>query len=579
MRILLQYIKPYKKLAILAPIFMLLEACTELLQPKLMILLISNGVGKQDVGYITKMGLLMALVAVVGIIGGIVCLICASSVSQRSGTDLRLATFKKIQDFSFFNIDTFKTPSLITRLTNDITQIQLLTLMSLRMFIRAPLLCFGSIIMAMNISLSLTMIFIGAIFVLSIIIVIVLKFALPKFKLVQEKLDNVNTIMRECLAGIRVVKAFVRHDYEEKKFDFTNEDYRKTSIHAFKNIVLIMPVLMIVMNISIVLILWFGGIQTYQGSLQTEEIMALISYLMQMLMSMMMIAMIFVNASRAKISIDRISEVLESEIDILESKNPVSPNMSKGEISFEHVSFRYKNGSGDPVLDDISFHVKPGECVGILGETGSGKTTLVSLLPRLYDVSSGSVKIDAVDVRDYSLAELRKSVGIVLQETTLFTGTIRNNISWGKPDAAEEEIIAAAKAAQAHDFIVNLPNGYDTELSQKGVNVSGGQKQRISIARALIQNPSVIIFDDSTSAVDSITEKNIQLAMKRSHPDTTKLIIAQKISSIKEADKILVLSGGKIVGEGNHNYLMETNRDYQEIFASQMKRGVMLSEQ
>ena len=579
MRILLQYIKPYKKLAILAPIFMLLEACTELLQPKLMILLISNGVGKQDVGYITKMGLLMALVAVVGIIGGIVCLVCASSVSQRSGTDLRLATFKKIQDFSFFNIDTFKTPSLITRLTNDITQIQLLILMSLRMFIRAPLLCFGSIIMALNISLSLTMIFIGAIFVLSIIIVIVLKFALPKFKLVQEKLDNVNTIMRECLAGIRVVKAFVRHDYEEKKFDFTNEDYRKTSIHAFKNIVLIMPVLMIVMNISIVLILWFGGIQTYQGSLQTEEIMALISYLMQMLMSMMMIAMIFVNASRAKISIDRISEVLESEIDILESKNPVSPNMSKGEISFEHVSFRYKNGSGDPVLDDISFHVKPGECVGILGETGSGKTTLVSLLPRLYDVSSGSVKIDAVDVRDYSLAELRKSVGIVLQETTLFTGTIRNNISWGKPDAAEEEIIAAAKAAQAHDFIVNLPNGYDTELSQKGVNVSGGQKQRISIARALIQNPSVIIFDDSTSAVDSITEKNIQLAMKRSHPDTTKLIIAQKISSIKEADKILVLSGGKIVGEGNHNYLMETNRDYQEIFASQMKRGVMLSEQ
>ena len=336
--------------------------------------------------------------------------------------------------------------------------------------------------------------------------------------------------------------------------------------------------MMILVNGTIIAILWFGGLQAYAGSMAVEEIMACITYLMQMMMATMMLAMSFMFISRAKVSTDRLTEVLDTVVDIADPAEPKLPAIAAGRVEYKNVSYRYKMGSGDPVLEGISFTAEPGQTIGILGETGSGKSTLVNLLPRLYDVTEGQILVDGVDVREYAIKDLRKRVAVVLQETILFSGTIKDNIKWGKPDATEEEIIAAAKAAQAHDFIMELPEKYDTELGQRGVNVSGGQKQRISIARALIQNPEIIIFDDSTSAVDSLTEKNIRQAMKESHSSCTKFIIAQRISSVRDADKILVLSGGRIIAEGNHNYLMETSEDYQEILASQMKKGVMADE-
>ncbi len=575
MKSVLNYIKPYKNLAILAPLLMLLEVAAELSMPKIMTYLIDQGVGMGNTNLIIKTGIGMLLIAVIGIIGGIGCLICSSIVSQRAGTDLRRAAFEKIQEFSFHNIDTFSTPSLITRLTNDITQIQLVIMMCLRMMVRSPLLCVGSIIMAFSINVKIALMFIIVVLLLTIVVAIILRAAMPKFKMVQEKLDKVNTVMRECLAGIRVVKAFVRNDYEMEKFSEVNEDYKNTTVSAFKIMMLMMPCMMILVNGTIIAILWFGGMQAQVGTMQVEEIMACITYLMQMMMSTMMLAMNFMFISRAKISTDRLEEILETIVDIADPNEPKQPIAAMGKVEFRNVSYRYKMGSGDPVLENISFIAEPGETIGILGETGSGKSTLVNLLPRLYDVTQGQVLVDDVDVREYQIRELRKRVSVVLQETILFTGTIKDNIRWGKPDATEEEIIAAAKAAQAHDFIMELPEEYNTELGQRGVNVSGGQKQRISIARALIQNPNIIIFDDSTSAVDSLTEKNIRQAMKESHPNCTKFIIAQRISSVRDADQILVLSGGRIIAKGNHNYLMETSRDYQEILASQMKKGVL----
>lgn len=570
--------KPYQKLAILAPLLMLLEVSAELAMPKIMTYMINQGVGMGNTALIAKTGIAMLIISVIGIFGGIGCLVCASIVSQRTGTDLRRSAFQKIQEFSFHNIDTFSTPSLITRLTNDITQIQLVIMMCLRMLVRSPLLCVGSIVMAFSINAKIASLFIFVVLLLAGAVFLILKAALPKFKMVQEKLDKVNTVMRECLAGIRVVKAFVRNEYEMEKFTNVNEDYKNTTISAFKLMLLMMPIMMILVNGTIIAILWFGGLQAYAGSMAVEEIMACITYLMQMMMATMMLAMSFMFISRAKVSTDRLTEVLDTVVDIADPAEPKLPSIAAGRVEYKNVSYRYKMGSGDPVLESISFTAEPGQTIGILGETGSGKSTLVNLLPRLYDVTEGQILVDGVDVRDYAIKDLRKRVAVVLQETILFSGTIKDNIKWGKPDATEEEIIAAAKAAQAHDFIMELPEKYDTELGQRGVNVSGGQKQRISIARALIQNPEIIIFDDSTSAVDSLTEKNIRQAMKESHNGCTKFIIAQRISSVRDADKILVLSGGRIVAEGNHNYLMETSKDYQEILASQMKKGVMADE-
>lgn len=578
MKELLKYIRPYRTLAIMAPLFMLLEVASELAMPKIMTILLDHGVAQGDALLIGKIGGIMLLISAVGIVGGIGCLICSSIVSQKAGTDLRRAAFEKIQEFSFHNIDTYQTPSLITRLTNDITQIQITILMGLRMLIRAPLLCVGSIVMAFSINAKVATLFLLVVALLAFAVSLILRAAMPKFQMVQDKLDTVNTVMRECLAGIRVVKAFVRNEYEMDKFAEANEDYKNTTVSAFKIMLLTMPTMMILLNGSIVAILWIGGYQAQAGVMGPEDIMAFITYLMQMLMSMMMIAMTFMFISRAKVSLDRVLEILRTDVDITDPAKPLLPEIAKGRVEYQNVSYRYQLGSGDPVLENISFIAEPGQTIGILGETGSGKSTLVNLLPRLYDVTEGKILLDGVDVRDYRLKDLRRRVAVVLQETVLFSGTIRDNIRWGKKDATEEEIIVAAKAAQAHDFIMELPERYDTELGQKGVNISGGQKQRISIARALIQSPDIIIFDDSTSAVDSLTEKKIRHALRESHNECTKFIIAQRISSVRDVDNILVLSGGKIVAQGDHNYLMETSKDYQEIYASQMKKGVLADE-
>ncbi|MBR3993594.1 MAG: ABC transporter ATP-binding protein, partial [Anaerotignum sp.] len=478
MKEVLNYLKPYKKLAILAPLMMLLEVAAELSMPKIMTYLIDKGVGMGNTALIVKIGILMLVISVIGIIGGVGCLICAAKASQNTGTDLRKAAFKKIQDFSFHNIDTFSTPSLITRLTNDITQIQLVIMMCLRMMVRSPLLCIGSIIMAFSINAKIAAMFIAVVLMLTVAVVLILKAAMPKFKLVQEKLDKVNTVMRECLAGIRVVKAFVRNDYEMEKFTEVNVDYKNTTVSAFKIMMLMMPTMMILVNGTIIAILWFGGLQAYAGTMDVEEIMACITYLMQMMLATMMLAMNFMFISRAKISADRVMEILETTVDIADPEEPKLPAAAKGKVEYKNVAFRYKMGSGDAVLENITFTAEPGETIGILGETGSGKSTLVNLLPRLYDVTEGQILVDGIDVRDYKIKDLRQRVAVVLQETILFSGTIRENIQWGKPDATEEEIIAAAKAAQAHDFIMELPNQYDTVLGQRGVNVSGGQKQR-----------------------------------------------------------------------------------------------------
>lgn len=557
---------------------MSIEVISELFMPKIMTKIIQNGVPNGDYIYIGKLISLMVLLSVLGILGGVGCLIVASSVSQRAGTDLRRDLFMKIQGFSFFNIDQFQTSSLITRLTNDITQIQRIIQMALRLLIRAPLLSVGSIIMAVSINAKLTLVFVMAAPIVILAMVFIICKGFPLFRLVQKKLDEVNRVMRENLSGVRVVKSFVRSDYEKEKFKKVNEDYRNTTMKAFRITVMMSPIMMLVLNLTIVAILWFGGIQVKSGTARPEEIIAFITYLMQIMMALMMLGMVFMIFSRSKVSIDRVEEVMQTEADIKGPAHPILPPTSMGKVEYRNVSFRYAGGRGDPVLEHISFTAKPGQTIAILGETGAGKSTLVNLMPRLYDVSEGEIQIDGVNIKDYELKELRNRVSVVLQEVILFSGTILENIRWGNPDATEEEIIEATKAAQAHEFIMGLPNQYDTKLGQKGINLSGGQKQRISIARALIKKPSILIFDDSTSAVDMATEKKIQKTMEQMEYKCTKFLIAQRISSVKHADKILVLKGGRIVAEGDHNYLMETSEEYQNIYASQMGKGAVIHE-
>ena len=564
MKRLWEYLKPYKRLAILAPILMLLEVGAELAMPKLMTFMINQGVGTGNTAIITKTGIEMLVIAIIGIIGGIGCLICATLVSQRTGTDLRCAAFEKIQEFSFHNIDTFSTPSLITRLTNDITQIQLVIMICLRMLVRSPLLCIGSIIMAFSINAKIAGMFLIVVVLLAIAVYLILRVAIPKFKLVQEKLDKVNTVMRECLAGIRVVKAFVRHDYEVEKFNEANQDYKETTVSAFRMMLLMSPVMMILVNGTIIGILWFGGLQAQAGNMHIEEIMACITYLMQMMMATMLLAMNFMFISRAKISTDRLEEILDTVVDIADPKEPKQPARAEGRVEYRHVSYRYKLGSGDPVLDDISFTAEPGQTVGILGETGSGKSTLVNLLPRLYDVTDGQILVDGIDVRDYAIHDLRKRVAVVLQETILFSGSIRENIKWGKLDATDEEIIAAAKAAQAHDFIMELPDQYDTELGQRGVNVSGGQKQRISIARAILKDAPIVILDEATASVDPENEHLIQQALSALTRGKTVITIAHRLATIEQADQILVIDDGQVVQQGTHETLAAVPGKYKE---------------
>lgn len=577
MKKILTYLKPYRRTAILAPLLMFIEVIMDLLQPTLLSRIVDNGINAGNIDYIIKTGIIMISVAFIGGLGGFGCIISSTITSQNFATDLRSDLFKKIQSFSFSNLDKFKTGSLITRLTNDVTQVQNIVLMSLRIMVRAPLLFIGGIIMAMSINLKLTLILIISIPILIISVSLIIKKGFPLFTLVQEKIDRVNTVMRENLAGIRVVKAFVREEKEKARFHNANLELTETMINASKLISSTMPVMMLIMNLSIVAVLWFGGLQINAGAMKEGQLIAFINYLTQILFSLLMIAFILMMVSRAKISAERIIEVLETEVDIKDAETARDIEITRGEVIFENVSFQYTGAKGDAVLKNISFKAESGQTVAILGGTGSGKTTLVSLIPRLYDVSSGRILIDHQDIRNYKLNALRKGIGVVLQKSVLFSGTIRDNLKWGNKNVSDEKMIAACKAACAHDFIMSFPEQYDTLLGQGGVNLSGGQKQRLSIARALIKEPKILILDDSTSAVDMETESKIQKALKEMKR-TTIFIIAQRISSVMNADKIIVLEDGEIVAEGRHEELLKTSPIYQDIYHSQIREGESLND-
>ncbi len=572
MRKLLNYLKPYIIYTILAPLLMIIEVSSELIIPRIMSSIVDTGIAQGNNAYIISRGLLMILTALCGVVGGVGCTVCASKASQGFGTDVREAMLEKIQSFSFVNLDKFHTSSLVTRLTNDITQAQLIVLMSLRMLVRSPFMFIGGLTMAFLINVKLTFVLVAAVAILGATIVLVIRHTFPLFRLVQEKIDNVNTIMRDALSGVRVIKAFVRGEEEKHKFDERNRDLRDTTISAFRIMTLIMPVMMFVLNNVIIIILWRGGNMVYSGSMETGDLMAYITYINQILMSFMMVGMALMQMTRGKASIDRINEVLETETDIKDSSHPNNAAVTHGNIVFDNVSFAYPKSTGDPVLENISLDIKSGETVGILGETGAGKSTLVNLIPRLYDVTEGSIKIDGTDVRDIGLDYLRNSIGIVLQKPILFSGTIKENIKWGKADASDDDIISAAKDAQAYEFITEMPDGFNTELGQMGVNISGGQKQRVSIARTIIKKPKILIFDDSTSALDTATEARIQKALRENYSGITKIIIAQKITSVMHADKIVIINSGRITAVGDHDYLIKNSSEYQEIYNSQLKR-------
>lgn len=563
------YLKPYWKSALLAPLCMLLEVYMDLLQPKLMASIINDGVQRGNLPHIQQTGLAMIGIALIGLIGGVGCTIYSSIASQSFGADLRKDLFQKVQTFSFRNLDQIPSGSLITRLTNDIVQLQNMVQMTLRILIRSPFLAIGSLIMAVTISPRLAIVLAIVLPVLFLVLYLLIRFAFPLFSKVQNKLDHVNTVLQENLAGIRVVKAFVRSRFENRRFDTANNDYMAIALKASRVVSVNMPIMMLILNFSIVAVLWFGGQHVWQGLMPVGDLVAFINYVTQVLMSFSMVGMILMNVSRAKVSADRVNEVLRTESEIKDAAQAAEAAIGPGRVTFDRVSFSYPNQQ-DQALKDISFSAEPGQTVAILGATGSGKTTLVHLIPRLYDTTEGRVLIDGTDVRSIALQHLRSHISMVLQESILFTGSIRDNIRFGKPDATDEEIEAVAKAAEAHEFIARMPDGYDTLLGQRGVNLSGGQKQRLSIARALLMRPSILILDDSTSAVDLGTESRIQKALRELMRTSTCFLIAQRISSVLDADKILVLDEGRIVAEGTHAELYRHSAVYQDIYRSQL---------
>ena len=565
------YIKPYWKFVILGPLFMLFEVFFDLLQPRLAAYIVNNGVVERDFNVIEHTGILMVLVALLSLIMGVGCNIFASRASQNIGGDIRADLYKKVQTFSFQDIDKFKSGSLITRMTNDVVQVQTLVQVALQGLVRAPCLLIGSVIMALLMNLRLGLILLGTLVVLIGVLIVLMRFSYPLFSKVQQKLDMVNTRIQENLAGIRVVKAFVRSSYETNRFQKVNRDYTQSSIKASRFIALNSPIMTLIMNICLVGILLYSGPLVWRDSFKVGDLVAFVNYVAQALSSLIMVSGRLMDVSRANVSAQRIQEVLSTEPSIVDAKSERKSLLLGEHISFKHVNFSYNNSKTgeDSILRDINFEASRGETVAIIGSTGAGKSTLVQLIPRLYDVTSGSVVIDGRDIRNIPLAELRHNIGMVLQDSFLFTGSIRDNISLGKVDAKEEDIIEVAKIAQVHDFISKLPHGYDTKVGQKGVNLSGGQKQRISIARTLLIKPSILIMDDSTSALDSETERKLRDALKGLIKDNITFIIAQRISSCIDAEKILVMDEGTIVGSGTHQELLESCAVYQDIYRSQ----------
>ena len=568
-----KYITPYLSAFVIGPLMMLTEVAGEVMLPKFMSMIINNGVASRNVAYIGKMGTLMVLTVLFMAVGGILGAYFSAKASISFTSDMRNDLFRKVQQFSFENIDDYSTGSLVTRLTNDVQQVQNVLMMGLRMALRAPGMFLGALIMAFMMNRQLAVIILIVIPLLLAAIILILKTAFPRFGEMQRRLDRLNSGIQESLTNVRVVKSFVREDHEIEKFSKLNDDLKESSLRALRIVIATMPVMMFAMNVTTLAVVWYGGNIIIAGKMPVGDLTAFTTYIVQILMSLMMLSMVFLQSSRASASMKRINEIFDTEIglndDNAENKDK---KVTEGRVEFKNVSFGYsgENGRKDLVLEGISFTAEPGQTIGIIGSTGSGKTSLVQLIPRLYDVTGGEVLVDGVNVKEYSLKHLREGVGMVLQKNILFSGTIEENLRWGNEDAPMEDVIRFSESAQADPFVKTFKNGYDTEMGQGGVNVSGGQKQRLCIARALLKRPKILILDDSTSAVDTATEAKIRESLYHDLKDTTKIIIAQRISSVQEADQILVLEDGKIIGHGTHEELLKTCEAYSEIYTTQI---------
>ena len=586
-----KYIKPYLPYFILGPLCMIVEVIGEVLMPKLLAYIIDFGVdgveGKEDVpkvllwlfdklggnaGFIIAIAVGMILTAVLMMIGGVGGAWFGAKASVNFAADLRGDIYAKIQEFSFANIDKFSTGSLVTRLTNDVTQLQNFVNMMLRMFFRSPGILVGALIMAIGTSPSLSVVLAVSVPVLIVAVACIVANGFPRFSKTQSRIDSLNSTVGENLTNVRVVKSFVREEHEKEKFHEANANLKAAAGNAMRVMIFMGPVMTFIMNATVISVLWFGGNQLVVGDISKGDLTAFVTYITQILSSLMMVTMLFVMFSRALASGRRIAEVMDEKIDIADAENSTGKQVTRGDIEFKNVSFRYYKNSDGKVLDGINLKIGAGETVGIIGSTGCGKTTLVSLIARLYDADEGQVLVDGADVRDYALHDLREGVGMVLQKNTLFSGSIAYNLRWGNHDATMEDIRAAADSAQADGFVMDFTDGYDSNLGQGGTNVSGGQKQRLCIARALLKKPKILILDDSTSAVDTATEARIREAFRTDLADTTKLIIAQRIGSVKDADRIIVMNEGRITGVGTHTELLANNTEYQEIFESQMDK-------
>ena len=566
----LNYAKPYTRYFIIGPLCMIVEVIGEIVLPRIYASIIDTGVKTENVTYIVIACAIMVLTAILMMTGGIGGAYFASKASVNFAADVRRDVYAKIQQFSFANIDRFSTGSLVTRLTNDVTQVMNMINMMMRMCLRAPGMLIGALIASISLSPDLAKVLAVTIPLLVIIQFIVIRIGYPRFQNMQKKIDVLNNRIQEDLTNERVIKSFVREDYENGRFRDTNTDLKNTTLSALNVMVTMMPAMMLMMNLTSLAVIWFGGKMVINTQMSVGDLSSFITYITQILMSLMMLTMIFMNSSRALASAKRISEVLDEKID-LSDEAAACPDLDvkAGKVEFRNVSFRYYKTSPGKVLDNINLTINPGETVGVVGSTGCGKTTLVSMIPRLYDVDDGEVLVDGVNVRDYNLNHLRTGVGMVLQKNVLFSGTIAENLRWGDDHATDEQLVSASESAQADGFIRSFADGYDHVLDQGGSNVSGGQKQRLCIARALLKKPIILILDDSTSAVDTATEARIREAFATSLKDSTKIIIAQRISSVIDADKIVVLDDGRITGIGTHEELLRNNREYQEIYYSQ----------
>jgi ATP-binding cassette subfamily B protein len=569
---LFEFLKPYWYFILLSPLAMAVEVFMDLLQPLYMQRIVDEGIAMGDMVYVKAIMIKMFIVAAIGYAGGVGCSYFSTKAAVYVGTDLRNSLFKKIMSLSYGNVDRLDSGKLITRLTSDVVQVQRALLMSLRLAIRAPLQIIGSVIITYMISPKLFRVILFLIPVLIVSIIVIIKFGQPLFKKVQKSLDNLNTVVQEGISGIRVIKAFVRGDFEKKRFNEVNEDYIYKGIRANSLTALMNPISMVLVNGGIVAVLWLSGYEVKQNGLEVGKVLAFVNYLLLLLNSLMMLANLMMLFTRAQASLERIFEVLDSDPDIKEMNDAMEVDRLEGALVFDHVTFSYSDHT-EPVLKDISFIAKKGEKLAIIGSTGSGKSSLVKLIPRLYDVDEGSISIGGVDICNFQLKSLRSRIVIVLQQAILFSGSIYSNIIYGKDDASKDKIIEVSESVQAKEFIDMMPEGFETKLGQRGVNLSGGQKQRLSIARGMIMKPDILIMDDSTSAIDVVTEKAIQSRLKKKMKGTTVIMVAQRISSVLDADRILVMENGMIVGNGTHEELIKDNDVYRDIYESQLGKA------